>query len=150
VSDLITSDHPLNAAEQSLLGALLDTLVPASDDGEMPSAADLGFAHYLLTQAQDFTPALQIILARFDNAFCGLPMARRVELVQSFSIEDPQSFAALLTHVYDCYYQDDRVRQAIGMVQGPVFPQGNDVMAGDLSLLDPVIANSEQHQYRKI
>ena len=40
--------------------------------------------------------------------------------------------------------------EAIGMVQGAVFPQGNEVMAGDLSLLDPVIANSEQHQYRKI
>jgi hypothetical protein len=150
VSDLITSDHPLSAAEQSLLGALLDTLVPASDDGEMPSAADLGFAQYLLTQAPDFTPTLQTILARFDNEFCDLPMAQRVEQVQSFSAEDPQAFAALLTHAYDCYYQDDRVRQAIGMVQGPVFPQGNEVMAGDLSLLDPVIANSEQHQYRKI
>ena len=150
MSDLITSDFPLSAAEQHQLSAVLDTLVPASEDGEMPSAAEVGFTHYLLTQASDFTPTLQTILARFDTEFSDLSMAQRVAQVQSFSAADPQSFGALLTHVYDCYYQNDRVRQAIGMVQGPVFPQGNEVMAGDLSLLDPVIANSEQHQYRKI
>ena len=42
------------------------------------------------------------------------------------------------------------VREAIGMIKGPVFPQGNEVSAGDLSLLDPVIANSEQHKYRQV
>jgi hypothetical protein len=37
----------------------------------------------------------------------------------------------------------------IGVVTGAPFPQGNQVPPGDLSLLDPVIAHSERHVYRK-
>jgi hypothetical protein len=41
------------------------------------------------------------------------------------------------------------VRRAIGVVQGPVFPQGNEVVQGDLSLLDPVIENADRYRYRE-
>jgi hypothetical protein len=58
-------------------------------------------------------------------------------------------FMTLLPRVYDCYYQDDRVRRNIGVVTGAPFPQGNEVMPGDLSLLDPVIENSDRHRYRE-
>ena len=39
-------------------------------------------------------------------------------------------------------------REKIGVVRGPVFPQGNDVAQGDLSLVDPVIENAERFRYR--
>ena len=51
--------------------------------------------------------------------------------------------------MYDCYYQDDRVRSKIGVVTGAVFPQGNQIIPGDLALLDPVIENASRHSYRK-
>ena len=57
-------------------------------------------------------------------------------------------FSGLLAGVYDGYYQDDRVREKIGVVRGPVFPRGNEVAQGDLSLLDPVIENADAYRYR--
>ena len=149
MSDTIISDHPLNPAERALLGALLDTLLPASEDGALPSAADVDFDRYLRTQAADYVSDLQAALERFDAAFADAPLNERVERMQEFSQAEPERFMPLLSHVYDCYYQDDRVREAIGMIKGPVFPQGNEVTAGDLSLLDPVIANSDKHTYRR-
>jgi hypothetical protein len=149
VPDIISTDHPLTRAQQVLLTALLDTLVPASDDGAMPSAADVGFDAYLLAQAEDFVPLLISALLRIEPSFADLPLADRCERVREFGASDPALFQTLLTRVYDCYYQNDRVRVQIGVVTGAPFPQGNQVMAGDLSLLDPVIEQSERHVYRK-
>src|SRR6476646_6297842 len=105
----------------------------------MPSAADVGFDTYLLAQAEDLLPLLIAALQRFEPSFVDLSLADRCERVREFSAIDPALFQALLTRVYDCYYQNDRVRVQIGVATGAPFPQGNKVEQGDLSLLDPVI-----------
>ena len=148
--EIISTDHPLTRGQQVLLAALLDTLVPASDDGAMPSAADVGFDSYLLTQAEDFVPHLISVLQQFEPSFADLSTAERCERVRVFSAANPVLFQLLLTRVYDCYYQDDRVRVQIGVVTGAPFPKGNQIPHGDLSLLDPVIANSGRYTYRKV
>jgi hypothetical protein len=150
VSDVITTDSALTADQQRVLKALLDTLVPASDDGQMPSAAEVGFTDYLCAQAEDFVAELASILQHFEPSFAELPIAIRCERVAAFSADNPPAFQALLTRVYDCYYQNDRVRVQIGVVSGAPFPQGNVVAPGDLSLLDPVIDNSARHRYRNV
>jgi len=136
-------------SNESVLRALLDTLVPASEDGRMPSACEVGFDAFLVTQGEAFAPALQAILAQLGDDFATLSAEARHEKVADLSASEPALFAGLLAQVYDCYYQDDRVRRAIGVVQGPVFPQGNEVARGDLTLLDPVIENSDQYRYRE-
>ena len=146
--DVIATDQPLTAAQRETLTALLDTLVPASDDGVMPSAAELDFLAYLSAQAADFTPLLTQITAEFDEDFAAAPLTERVGVVQSFSERQPELFQALLFHTYACYYQDDRALVGIGMAAGPPFPRGNTVEPGDLSLLDPVVAKSKQ--YRRV
>ncbi len=149
MSDLISSDSPLSGAQLATLAALLDTLVPASADGRMPGAADTGFLSHLLQQDAAFVPQLVLLLERFDAAFATRALDERCTFVQRFSVDDPAVFNALLLRVYDCYYQDDRVRHAIGVVQGAPFPQGTVVAAGDLSLLDPVLRDSTRHRYRE-
>ena len=147
--DIISTDHPLTRAQQNLLAALLDTLIPASEDGAMPSAADVGFDAYLLSQAEDLVPLIVSALQRFEPSFVELSLDDRCERVRELSANDPLLFQTLLARVYDCYYQNDRVRVQIGVVTGAPFPQGNQVTPGDLSLLDPVIRNSDRHVYRK-
>ena len=93
--------------------------------------------------------ALRDVLDGLAPDFAALSGRDRHERVAAFSQARPAEFAGLLARVYDCYYQDDRVRERIGVVKGAVFPQGNEVVQGDLSLLDPVIANSERHGYRR-
>ena len=51
---VIATDHPLTAEQRQTLSAVLDTLVPASDDGTMPSAATLDFIGYLHDKAPEF------------------------------------------------------------------------------------------------
>jgi hypothetical protein len=149
MSKMISTDRPLSEGQQVLLTALLDTLLPASADGRMPSAADVGFERYLRTQAEDFIPALASALEHFESTFAELPLDERCERVSELCAADPALFQNLLTRVYDCYYQNDQVRTEIGVVTGAPFPQGNEITPGDLSLLDPVIESSARHRYRQ-
>ena len=149
MSDIISTDQPFTLDEQEVLDGLLDTLMPASDDGRNPSATDVGFMQYLIQQDELFIPEVKAVLAAVGNISLNSEPEERYERVGAFSNEDPQAFAELLSRVYDCYYQDDRVRQTIGVVTGTLFPQGNEIVSGDLSLLDPVIAEEDRHRYRK-
>ena len=148
MNDIISSDFPLSREQRVLLAAILDTLIPASEDGAMPSAAEVNFERYLQDQGEDILAMLPSILEHFEDDFTDLPIDARCEVLSAFSTEHPALFLALLPRVYDSYYQDDRVRRQIGVVTGAVFPQGNTIPAGDLSLLDPVLELSDRHRYR--
>lgn len=149
MSDIITTDQMFTAEEQIRLDALLDTLVPASDDGSKPSATEVGFVQYLAEQDPEFVTEMKAALATLDIS-SELDLASRVELVTTFSNENPDSFRDMLSRVYDCYYQNDAVRREIGVVTGAPFPQGNEIVSGDLSLLDPVVEEEARHGYRKV
>ena len=138
---LIASDAPFTPEEQAILSALADTIVPASEDGVMPSAGELDVAGYVAENAADFLTELGEILKAFDVDFAAGTLAVRFERVRAFSEERPEAFQRLLSEVYGCYYQDARVLEGIGVKPGPPFPRGNTVEPGDLSLLDPVMAN---------
>jgi hypothetical protein len=150
MAELIGSDRPISGGILDVLRALLDTLLPASDDGRMPSAADLDFIGHLERLDSAYVPQLAAVLRAFDLGFARLDIAARVAEVTRFAQRDPTAFRQLLQRVYDCYYQNDRVRIAIGMTAGAPFPQGNTVVTGDLSLLDPVIRNRGQYGYRRV
>lgn len=138
---LIASDAPFTPEEHAILSALADTIVPASEDGVMPSARELDVAGYVAKNAADFLTELGEILNGFDAEFVEEPLAVRFERVKAFSEAQPESFQRLLSEVYGCYYQDARVLEGIGVSPGPPFPRGNTVEPGDLSLLDPVMDN---------
>jgi hypothetical protein len=146
-NELIATDHPLTTTQQRTLSALLDTLLPASDDGNMPSAETLDFIGYLNEKAPEFVTDLVKIVGYFDAAFAGSSLLGRCAVVDGFSKAQSALFEGLLFHVYACYYQDDRVLEGIGSAAGPPFPRGNTVEAGDLSLLDPVVQRPKT--YRK-
>ena len=144
----MSNDPLLTDAQRAALPALLETIIPESDDGEMPSASEMAFDAYLVTQGKGSVPMLQAVLDQLGAGFADLSPEERHARVTELQKEQLALFAGLLACVYDCYYQDDRVREKIGMVRGPVFPQGNEVAQGDLSLLDPVIENADAFRYR--
>ena len=148
MTDTGTQTVHLDGSQLAKLSALLDTILPASDDGRMPSAAELDFTGYLSGDGAAFAPDLPGILDRLVSGFADLPLADRVTAVEAFAKNDPQAFDNLLFRVYACYYQDDRVRTLIGSQPGPPFPRGNTIPAGDLSGLAEVVKRSPG--YRRV
>jgi len=150
MSERIATDQSLAGPGQDRLRALLATIVPASDDGVMPSAGELDLAAFvaeLETREPGVAASLTDLLATLPSGFEDRDLAARVVAVQALAARQPQVFNVLVFTTYACYYRDDRALAGIGMQAGPPFPRGNDVEAGDLALLDPVIARDKR--YRK-
>ena len=139
-NNIITTDNPLDAGQQETLAVLLDVIIPASEDGRLPSAAAMDLATYINQQDAEFIPVLGRVLDNLrEKLFTSLNDSERYQLVEDFSKADPAKFNTLLFFAYACYYQDDRVLEGIGLGKGPPFPRGNTIESGDLSLLDPVL-----------
>lgn len=148
MTDTNTPTADFDEAQHARLSALLDTILPASADGRMPSAAELDFMGYLTGDGAAFAPALPGILDRLDAGFADWPLEDRLAAIEAFAAADPQAFDDLLFRVYACYYQDDRVRGLIGSQPGPPFPRGNTIPVGDLSGLADVVKRSPG--YRRV
>ena len=140
------SAEALDDVPPRLLSAILDTIVPASGDGAMPSAREMDFPSYLRDQAASFLAVLQRIVDHFDQDFPDLPLSERVARMRDFAESDARMFNDLVFRVYDCYYQDDRVRRLIGARPGPPFPGGNVIIPGDLSSLEAVKARAKDYR----
>lgn len=137
-----TSDLTLSAAEQDALRALLGTILPASADGRMPSAAELDFPAYVSAQAGGFWPGLRALLSDLPTDFADKSQGDRAAILKGIATGQPKAFDDLIFRVYDCYYQNDAVRLLIGSHPVPPFPRGNEIPAGDLSSLDAVVQRS--------
>lgn len=145
---IITTDQPLTAAQKGRLAALLNTIVPPSNDTKMPGAGELDLMQYIEEQEPEVAPLINQVVDCFGDDFISGSLDDRHQLMERFSHDEPDLFNVLLFHTYAMYYQNDRVMAGIGLVGGAPFPRGNDAVAGDLSLLDKVVENTKG--YRRV
>ncbi|MEJ2130716.1 MAG: gluconate 2-dehydrogenase subunit 3 family protein [Gammaproteobacteria bacterium] len=149
---IIGSDSPLPEAQRATLDAVLNLIIPPSDDGRMPGAVDVDVLKHIRDAASGIIPILREELERLDddakvrfgNPFASLVEKDRATLFHEARNGDPTFMQGLVVETLTCYYRDDRVLEAIGMEPRPPYPKGYDVESGDLSLLDPVIARGKK------
>jgi len=115
------SDTPYTEQEQCALAALLDTLIPASEDGRLPGAGSLGLAKPLAAKLPDLQPAL-----------AGGPG------LEELSQEHPELLPGLVFQTYVHYYQHPQVQEALGLEGRPPHPLGYTLEDGDLGRLQAV------------
>ena len=143
------SESEFSAAEGRTLASLLDLIIPPSRDGQLPGAGELGLSVYIL-EALEAAPEQRPVIARglsgLNDAaqrrgeadFAALSQAHRLEVVESVAKTQPGLLPLLVFHTYAGYYQNARVVEALGLEARPPHPDGYDLEAGDLTLLDPV------------
>ena len=126
------------------LNVILNLMIPPSEDGKMPGAADVGFLTYL--QIENNTQWIQEGLIRiiekshnkYENEFSALSSSIQTQLIDDLKRKFSQFFNNLTILVMQCYYQHDDVLAGLGLEARPPFPEGYCIIEGDLSLLEPV------------
>ena len=131
------------------LARVLDLLIPASADGRLPSAGELGLASYveeLAATTPGLRPLLEQGLSKLDaeaasrgaRGFAALAAdARRAlfdELVAKLPAFAPTVFFVAMTG----YYREPRVLAALGLEPRPPFPKGHAVEESDFGALERV------------
>ena len=130
---------------QRALCAVLDELIPARD-ASLPGAGSLGVGEYVGEKLGDATPLVAGGLAALDALarergaadFADLPADERAPLIREAAPAHPGFVESLVFHTYNGYYQHPRVSVAIGLEARPPHPEGYELEAGDLGLLDAV------------
>ncbi|WP_299641502.1 hypothetical protein [uncultured Ruegeria sp.] len=129
----------LTAEARNLLDTILDVLIPANLDRNIPAAGELGVAGYVTeTAAQNpaLNRALVTLLARAGNLAGGISPFT----VRQIETEMPTEFRLLLTETYKGYYSRPDMRAKIGVGAHPVHPIGYPVARETPDLLDELTA----------
>ena len=140
------SDHTLSSDQLLALTCVLDHVIPASDDGRLPGAGELGLDRYICEHGTESLPIIVQGLAALDqlaedrgvSGFVNLSADDRVDLLGKVDTSEPAFLPTLIFHTYIGYYQDARVIKGLGLNPGPPFPAGYEVAPTDLSILDSV------------
>ena len=150
-SPIPDADARLTPVRRETLRTVLGMLVPASPDGRMPGAIDMPQVLHHVENVAAAVPALQHglatleqdAMARYGAGFAALDEARRSTLLDEFAAQHPAVLQRLGLEAVTCYYQQDGVIERLGMEARPPYPIGYQVIAGDLTLLGPVIARGK-------
>jgi hypothetical protein len=146
MANLIASDSHLTEEQSRTLRLVQNLLIPADIDRGMPGAGELDFIGYVSEFASGSMNAITAELDKIIDAsenrhgakFAELASNEQQELLEQLESSQPHFAVNLQVQTLSCYYQDDSVMEALGMEARPPFPEGNKVVSGDLSLLDPV------------
>lgn len=132
--------------EQRALSALVDMIIPASEEYGVPSAADPVIFTDILSDSARHRERLGAALTALDAlaqeshgaAFFNLPAKQQADAADAFRNSHAGDAGLIASITAQCYYRDDRVMESIGMEPRPPHPLGYTVEQGDWSLLDPV------------
>ncbi|HJN52032.1 MAG: gluconate 2-dehydrogenase subunit 3 family protein [Pseudomonadales bacterium] len=152
--DIISSDNPLSEDQRRTLANLLDMIIPPSEDGRMPGASEVDVLGYIRDNRSDsialivagLTALDELSDTRHGEGFAALAGSDRQTLVDELQKDQAGFFQNLVSSTVICYYQHDRVLEALGLEARPPFPEGYEVEPGDLSLLDPVRARGKLYR----
>ncbi|GAB2853547.1 hypothetical protein GCM10027277_22440 [Pseudoduganella ginsengisoli] len=139
----------LSAEQDQMLRVVLDMIIPASDDGRLPSAADVNFFAYVRNNGarawlqQGLDSIAEECHAAHGVAFAVLDREQQGQLIEKLKRKLFRFFGELGSQVVQCYYQDDRVMAAIGMDPRSPFPLGYFPIDGDLAMLEPVFERGQ-------
>ena len=141
----------MNESEEATLNVVLNLIVPPSADGRLPGAAEYDVWGHVLSFRPELAPVIRaeleqantFAIAHHGGPLAGLTTEEASEALRALRSEHPGILASLARQTVTCYYQQDRVLEAIGMPARPPFPIGFEVHQGDLSLLGPVRARGK-------
>ncbi|HYC21109.1 MAG TPA: gluconate 2-dehydrogenase subunit 3 family protein [Candidatus Bathyarchaeia archaeon] len=143
------NDRGFSKDELETLACVLDHLVPASEDGKLPGAGRVGVAA-VVDEALHRMPEVRGMVAqglsalealagrRSSRAFATLPRDQQAELLNELAASEHAFPPILLLHVYNGYYQQGPVLEALGLEPRPPHPLGYEMKPNDLRMLDRV------------
>ncbi len=126
-----------------VLDAILDELIPPSEDGKIPGAGALGVAEFLPTArsyASDPTGSVQTILSAVSGDFVALTRDEKIADLKRVEAAHGQAFETLVRLTYMGYYSRPDTRPHFGVGAHPIHPKGYPVARESAELMDQLTA----------
>jgi len=138
-----------SAEQEQVIAALIDAVVPPSDDGRLPGAGELDLVPHVersVRQSPMLRPVLDYGLSAIaelagKRSPAGLKALSRADwaaVFAEFTAGDEFFTPAFMFLVYGGYYQHPRVVTVLGLEPRAPHPKGYEMGGDDWSLLDAV------------
>jgi hypothetical protein len=139
-----------SAEQEQVMAALIDALVPPSEDGRLPGAGELDLVPHVersVRQNPMLRPVLdyglsavaELAVKHHPAGVKGLGRSDWTAIFAEFTAGGDEFFTpAFLFLVYGGYYQHPRVVTALGLEPRAPHPKGYEMGGDDWSLLDAV------------
>ena len=145
------TDTPTPLRDSAFMQAFLDVVIPPSENGKMPGAGSLGLAAAVADALEADLVLGPVVLAGLEAVRAaalegdpgGLPeLSRdaRVGVVEGQLESQPWLMIGVARYLYPAYYQHPHVLEGLGEPPRPPFPEGYEVEATDLELLEKLWA----------
>jgi hypothetical protein len=116
-----------------LLDLILDTLIPASPDGRLPSAGALGLAATVREKTASARAIVDAGLAMAEQrGVTELDAAERTALLREIDAAEPAFITTVYTPTCIAYYEHPDVQTGLGLEPGPPHPRGYALELGNL------------------
>ena len=140
-------------SEHEILYRILETLVPASKDGKIPSANNILIIEKLKQEAikdnkfksllLDGLKHIKQMLIETGNDLNSIDLRNFTNLICKLEDQKPEFFNAFLRKIYIAYYNQPSIRTHFGLSANPPHPEGYNVPSETIeeisSLVAPVI-----------
>ena len=140
-------------SEHEILYRILETLIPASKDGKIPSANNILIIEKLKQEAikdnkfksllLDGLKHIKHMLIATGNDLNSIDLRNFTNLICKLEDQKPEFFNAFLRKIYIAYYNQPSIRTHFGLSANPPHPDGYNVPSETIeeisSLVAPVI-----------
>ena len=140
-------------SEHEILYRILETLIPASKDGKIPSANNILIIEKLKQEAikdnkfksllLDGLKHIKHMLIATGNDLNSIDLRNFTNLICKLEDQKPEFFNAFLRKIYIAYYNQPSIRTHFGLSENPPHPDGYNVPSETIeeisSLVAPVI-----------
>ena len=139
-----------NEGERSFLDQILDQIIPASEDGKIPSAGSLGVAEFLAKKisaesklSKLFRQGMLFIVEQVNatgKEFNSLTFDDWHTITKALEEKESIFFQSLLRYTYMGYYSNATIRSLFGLSENPPHPDGYEVPLDDSEELEAFVA----------
>ena len=144
-------------SEHEILYRILETLIPASKDGKIPSANNILIIEKLKQEAikdnkfksllLDGLKHIKHMLIVTGNDLNSIDLRNFTNLICKLEDQKPEFFNAFLRQTYIAYYNQPSIRTHFGLSENPPHPDGYNVPSETIeeisSLVAPVIKRGD-------
>ena len=140
------NDINLNQDQRNTLKRFLNIIIPPCEKSGLVGAGELNLMEFVIKYDSN---ALEIIIhdldimnklsiKKYSKLFALLSEKECSNIFEDLKSNNNNFAKTLIINTLGCYYQNDSILKNLGISFKAPFPDGNQVISGDLNLLDPV------------
>ena len=141
------NNYNLNQDQRNTLKRFLNIIIPPCEKSGLMGAGELNLIEFVSKYdsraieiiIHDLDTMNNLSIKKYSKLFDFLSENECENIFEHLKSNNNNFAKTLIVNTLGCYYQNDSILKTLGISSKAPYPDGNQVISGDLNLLDPVI-----------